>query len=63
MVRGVGVEPTSLAASGPKPGAFANSASRATCCNSFHNLHCFYKKTISMAYFYAYLQQITGQMY
>ena len=30
MVRGVGVEPTSLAAPGPKPGASANSASRAS---------------------------------
>ncbi len=29
LVRGVGLEPTSLAASGPKPGAFANFASRA----------------------------------
>ena len=30
MVRGVGLEPTSLAAPGPKPGAFANFASRAS---------------------------------
>ena len=29
MVRGAGLEPASLAALGPKPNAFANSASRA----------------------------------
>ena len=29
MVRGVGLEPTNLSVPGPKPGAYANFASRA----------------------------------